>query len=152
MQQLVRRRVAGRALVEIVDLVVLGRLARGQQPVDGSDPRLEAQPQRQADARGIGTLDSELLHPLLEAPAMAALRLGHAPEDVGLAIGHPARDQVVHAAGDDLAFPSLQQAFADLCGASAMPRSVPRRSRKTLRRRRKPAHWPLGFGAVRWSR
>jgi hypothetical protein len=115
-QQLVGRRVAGRALVEVADLVVLGRLARRQQPVDGRDPRLQAKPERQAHARRVRPLDPELLHPLLEPAAMPGLRLGHAPEDVGLAVGHPACDQVVHAAGDDLAFPGLEQAFADLGG------------------------------------
>ncbi len=45
---------------------------------------------------------------------MAALGAGHAPEDVGLALGHPRGDLLVHAPGDDLAPPCLQQALADL--------------------------------------
>ena len=36
-QQPIGLEVSGRALVEVVDLLVLGRLARGQQPVDGRD-------------------------------------------------------------------------------------------------------------------
>ena len=45
---------------------------------------------------------------------MAALGLGHPPQDLGLAVGHPLRDQLVDGAGHDLAAPGLEQALADL--------------------------------------
>ena len=48
---------------------------------------------------------------------MAALRLRHPPQDLGLALGHPLRDQLVDRAGDDLAPPGLQQALANLVSA-----------------------------------
>jgi hypothetical protein len=83
--------VSGRALVEIVDLVVLGSLAGAQQPVDRRDPSLKPQPQRKANARRVGHRDLELLHSLFQAAAMAAFGLGHAAEDLGLAIGQGGR-------------------------------------------------------------
>ncbi|MDQ6806738.1 MAG: hypothetical protein M3065_17645 [Actinomycetota bacterium] len=43
-QETVGDLVAGRALVEIVDLLVLGRLPRREQAVDRGDPRLELHP------------------------------------------------------------------------------------------------------------
>jgi peptidoglycan/xylan/chitin deacetylase (PgdA/CDA1 family) len=115
-QQLVGRRVAGGALVEIVDLLVLGGLARRQQPVDGGDPRLQAEPQPRPHGDGVGHLDPERAHPLLERPAVAALGLRHPLEDLGLAVGHPPRDQLIHRAGDDLSTPPLEQAVANLDG------------------------------------
>jgi hypothetical protein len=45
---------------------------------------------------------------------MAALRLGHSPEDFGFARGHPAGDDLVDAAGHDLAAPGLKQTLAEL--------------------------------------
>ena len=113
-QQLVGRGVAGRALVEIVDLLVLRRLAGGEQPVDGSDPRLQSRPAREPDAVGRGDLDAELAHPRLEPLAVARLGLGHPAHDLALALRQALRDQLVHAAGLDLAAPRLQQALADL--------------------------------------
>jgi hypothetical protein len=56
-QQPVGHGVAGRSLVEIVDLVVLGRLARRQQPVDRRNSGLQPQPQRQANAARVRDLD-----------------------------------------------------------------------------------------------
>ena len=45
---------------------------------------------------------------------MAALRLGHTPKDVRFAVGHPARNQLIDASGDDFAAPRLQQPVAGL--------------------------------------
>ncbi len=113
-QQLVGRGVTGGALVEVVDLVVLGRFARGEQPVDRRDSCLQPQPQRQPHARGVGNVDSQLLHALLEAPAVTALCIGHPPQDLPLALGHATGDQVVHRSGHDLTPPGLEQALAYL--------------------------------------
>ena len=45
---------------------------------------------------------------------MAALGLGHPSQDVGLAVVHPPRDQLVDRAGEDLAAPGCEQPIADL--------------------------------------
>jgi hypothetical protein len=108
--------VAGGALVQVVDLVILRRLTSRQQPVDRRDPRLKAHRQRKAHALRVGDGDPELLHPLLEPLPVAPLGLRHAPEDRCLAIGQPAGDQVIDRARDDLALPRLEQAIADLFG------------------------------------
>jgi len=116
-QQPVGDGVSGRAPVQLVDLFVLGCLPGGQEPVDGRDPRLQAQPQRQTHAGGIGHLHPQLSHPGLQAGAVAALGLGHPPQDVGFPLGHPPGDQVVDGAGDDLAPPGLEEALAHLGGS-----------------------------------
>ena len=69
-------------------------------------------------ARGVGTLDSQLLHPLFQPLPVPALGLGHPAQDVGLPIWHPAGDQVIHRTGDYLAFPRLEQALAHLWRSS----------------------------------
>ena len=106
--------IAGRALVEVVDLVVLRGFARGEEPVDRRQARLGPEPGREPHARGVGDRDAELAHPRLEPPAVPALGLGHAPEDVGALVVHPLRDQPIDGAGLDLAAPRLEQPVADL--------------------------------------
>ena len=118
-QELVGGGIARRALVEVVDLLVLGRLARGQQAVDRRQLGLEAQPQRQAHAGRVGHGDAELAHALFEALAMPGFGLGHPAQDVGLALVHALGDELVNRAGHDLALPRLQQAIADFGGCLA---------------------------------
>ncbi|HUO70141.1 MAG TPA: polysaccharide deacetylase family protein [Solirubrobacteraceae bacterium] len=50
---------------------------------------------------------------------MPALGLGHPPQDVRLALGHPLRDQLVDRARHDLALPGFEKAPADLVGSAA---------------------------------
>ena len=116
-QQLVGHRIPRRALVQIVHLVVLGRLAGGEQPVDRGDLRLQPQPQRDPHARGVRHGDRELLHSRLQPAAVNAFGLGHPPQDLGLALGHPLGDQVIHGPRHDFAAPRLEQALSDLCRA-----------------------------------
>jgi peptidoglycan/xylan/chitin deacetylase (PgdA/CDA1 family) len=59
---------------------------------------------------------------------VTALRLRHPPEDPGLTVWHPLRDQVVHGAGDDLPTPRLKQALSDLGRRSSHPSERTRRS------------------------
>ena len=61
-----------------------------------------------------------LAHPRLEPAAVAALRLGHPPQDLRLPVGHPLRDQVVDRAGNDLPAPRLEQPITDLAETSVM--------------------------------
>ena len=93
--QLVQERVgagvARRAQVEIVDRLVLGGLRPREQPVDGSDTRLQrAASERQLHAPERGHLDPELAHPPLEALAVPALGLGDPQHDHRLALGQSA--------------------------------------------------------------
>ena len=113
-QQRIRGCVAGRAFVEVVDLLVLRRLAGGEQPVDRSDPGLQAQPQTQVHTGWVGHLDAELLHALLEPVTVPALGLGHAAQDLGLALVHALGDELIHRAGHDLAAPGLEQPVTDI--------------------------------------
>jgi hypothetical protein len=110
----VGRGVPGGPLVEVADLLILGRFARGQQPVDGRDARLKARPPREMHALGRGNVDRQLGHSRLEPLAMTGLRLGHAPQDVRLARSHSRRDQLIDPAGLDLAAPRLQQPITHL--------------------------------------
>ena len=114
MQQPVRLGIAGRALIEDVDLVVLGSLARGEQPVDRCDPRLQARPQGEPDAVRRRHLDADLAHAGFETLAVTRLRVGHPPHDLGLAIWQPVGDQLIGGARFDLATPCCEQSVADL--------------------------------------
>ena len=81
-------RVAGRALVEVVDLLVLGRLARGEQPVDRRDPGLEAEPQRDAHAVRVGHVDSSSRIRSSSRVRWPPSACRHPPQDLGLPLGH----------------------------------------------------------------
>src|SRR5207237_941768 len=90
--------VAGGALVAVANLVVLGSLAGGEQPIDRSELRLQACPQREAH-RG-GDRHAELGEAPLDARPVAGLRGGHAPEYLGAALVTLALgDQLIHRAG-----------------------------------------------------
>ena len=106
--------VAGGPLVEVADLLILGCLARGQQPVDGRDARLEARPPREMHALGRGNVDRQLGHARLQPLPMTGLGAGHTPEDLRLARGHSRGYQLIHAARLDLAPPCHEQPFAHL--------------------------------------
>ena len=113
-QQAVGVGVPGGALVKVPNLVVLGRLACGQEPVDRGDPRLQAHPRGDLHAVRVGDRDAELVHPALEAPAVAALGLGHLAHDLGAAVVEPLGDQLVDTPGLDLPPPRLEEAITHL--------------------------------------
>ena len=97
--QIAQQRVGGRIArglpVEDVDGVVLGSFGRGEQPVDGRDPCLQAPPERHAHALRRGDLDPELTHAPLQALAVPRFGQRHTPQDLGFACGHPHRDQLI---------------------------------------------------------
>jgi len=113
-QQAIGGLIARRALVEIVDLLVLGRLPRGEQAVDGRHARLQSHPRRELDRALVGDGDAELVHPRLEALAVTALGGGHAAQDVALALGHPPADELIDTTRFDFATPCFEQAVANL--------------------------------------
>jgi hypothetical protein len=113
-QQLIGRLVAGRAPVQVADLVVFGCLTGSEQAVHRGDPRLHAQPARESHRGRVRDRDAQLGHPGLQPAAMAALRRCHAVEDVGLVCVHPRGDQLVDRGGLDLSAPSFEQAFPNL--------------------------------------
>ena len=109
-EELVGSLVSSGTVVPVVDLLLLSRLARREDLVQRRDPHLQVEPRRDPDRRRVGDCDPHLPQPRLDAPPVPTLRLGHTPQDLGLAgVLGTFRQQLVNLVRLDFSLPRLKQ-------------------------------------------
>ena len=109
--------IAGRPLVAVGDLDLLGLFHPGDDHLHGSEARLQALERRQLHRRRIGHRLAELTQALFDALSVRGLSVGDGADDLGAArVTHALRQDEIRRAGLDLAMPCLEQARNSVVG------------------------------------